>query len=262
MRVCAGTERFSRRWKRASARASPWLGVAQPAATVLLLLLLNPGVAAAGKLQIGAGSTMQLGDGEMLLGCTDLIIATMATLEGQSSTIRLAGNWSNAGTFDPGTGTVVFEDGCSVPGMSNIDGSTTFFDLIVTTSTGKTVKFEAGSTQTILDHLTLTGAPGNLLVIRSSVPGQRALLDLTQGGTQQIDYVDVADNGASGRLLAPGSPQSGHSIDSGNNTGWFVLLQSAAPVMSGMGLLACVLVLLALARGALARSPGERTWSR
>jgi hypothetical protein len=193
--------------------------------TAVLVVLTGPGAAtpaAAAGLSIGADSTVQLGDALLALGCDDLLIKPTATLQAQASTISLAGNWDNRGTFGAGTGTVLFEDGC-VPNLSSIAGSTTFFDLRITTSTGKTVRFEAGVTQKILDGLTLMGAPGNLLVIRSSIPGQQAFLDLAPAASQLIDYVDVADNGATGQDLAPGA----HSIDSGNTTGWLFVTPTA-----------------------------------
>ena len=75
---------------------------------------------------------------------------------------------------------------------------------------------EAAATQTVLDALKLLGSAGNLLILRSSTPGQQAFLKLQPGGSQTIDYVDVADNGATGQTLAAG----GNSTDSGNTTNW------------------------------------------
>jgi hypothetical protein len=184
-------------------------GVVTGAVTVALFLLLGPGAAAlaeASGLTIGAGSMVQLGNAVLALGCNDLHIEPAGTLDAQASTIELAGNCNNRGTFDPGTGTVRVEDGCALPETSVIGGSNTFFDLVVATSAGKTVRFPAGATQTILDHLTLMGALGNLLKIRSTVAGGQTFMDLAPTGPQQIDYVDVADTGATGRPFAPGPP--------------------------------------------------------
>jgi len=233
--------------------------------TVALVVALGstvPGVvrpAAAGSLQIGAGSTVQLGNALLALGCNDLHIEPAGTLEAQASTIALAGNWDNRGTFDPGTGTVRVEDGCAMPETSVIGGSNTFFDLLVMTSTGKTVRFQAGATQTILDHLTLMGMPGNLLMIRSTMAGEQAFLDLAPTGSQQIAYVDVADNAATGQTLAPGSPGLRQSINSGDTTGWFFTLAGAAPVASGIGLVGLVVVLLGVGGTALRRSRQRAT---
>jgi hypothetical protein len=195
-------------------------------------------------LSVGAGSTVQLGNATLALGCNDLQIKPAGTLKAQTSTIRLAGNWDNQGTFDPGTGKVFFEDGCGVAEVTSIAGNNTFFDLSITTSTKKRVQFAAGSTQTILDSLTLMGAPGNLLFIRSSLPGAQAFLNLVPGAAQHIDFVDVADNGATGKHLVPFPPGAIQSVDSGNNTGWFTS-GAAIPAMSGAGVAALILLLLA-----------------
>jgi len=223
------------------------LTVALCTATAVLLVLTGLGAATpagATGLSIGAGSTVQLGDALLALGCNDLLIEPAGTLQAQASTIRLAGNWDNRGTFDAGTGTVLLEDGCGAPEIASVLGSNTFFDLRIITSTGKTVRFEAGVTQRILDGLRLMGAPGELLVIRSSIPGQKAFLDLAPTASELIDYVDVAGTGATGRLLAPGPAAAHHSIDSGNTTGWFFVPAASAPVVSGIGLAALVLLLL------------------
>jgi hypothetical protein len=233
-----------------------WRVCALAGGLVLVMAIGLATRAGASGLSIGGGSTVRLGDALLALGCNDLLIQAAGTLQAQASTIRLAGRWDNRGTFDAGTGTVLFEDGC-VPNLSSIGGNNTFFDLQIVTSTGQTVEFEAGTTQTVLDGLTLMGAPGDLLVIRSSVPGQRAFLDLGPGASQFIDYVDVADNAATGQLLAPGPAAKTHSIDSGNTAGWFFVAPAAAPVVSGIGLAGAVLLLLAVARTGLRRASKE-----
>lgn len=220
------------------------LAVALCAVTGLLLSVTAARPAAASGLSVGAGSTVQLDNAVLALGCNDLLIEPAGTLQAQASTIRLAGNWTNHGTFEAGTGTVLLEDGCGAGAIASVSGSNTFFDLRVTTSTGKTVQLEAGTTQGVLDGLTLMGAPGNLLVIRSSMPGQRAFLDLAPTASQLVDYVDVADNGATGQRLAPGPAAAAHSIDSGNTFGWF-FSGGAIPTVSGIGVAALFLLLLA-----------------
>lgn len=215
------------------------LAAAGCAVTAVLLVLTGPGAAApvgATGLSIGAGSTMQLGDALLSLGCNDLHIEPAGTLQAQASTIELAGTWDNRGTFEAGTGTVLLDDGCGAPEIASVLGSNTFFDLRVITSTGKTVLFEAGATQTILDGLTLMGAPGNRLVIRSTMPGQQAFLNLLPSASQLIDYVDVADNGATGQVLVMNTEVSAHSVDRGNTSRWFFAGKPAAPALSAWAL--------------------------
>jgi hypothetical protein len=99
--------------------------------------------------------------------------------------------------------------------------ATKFYNLKAVTASGKQINFEAGKTQTVANSLTLQGASGNLLKLRSMVNGQQALINLQNGGTQSIAYVDVKDHSATGQYLAPGTPASFNSIDSGNNNRWF-----------------------------------------
>src|SRR5262249_23902256 len=61
--------------------------------------------------------------------------------------------------------------------------------------------------------LTLQGASGNLLKLRSSIsPGQWAINAL---GSSSVSYVDVKDSNATGSVIYPSS-----SVNSGNNTNW------------------------------------------
>jgi hypothetical protein len=92
------------------------LAVAGCTATVALLVLIAPGAvlpARAGSLTIGAGSTMQLGDALVNLGCNDLIVEPGGTLQAQASTLSSVGIFDNRGTFAPGTGTVLLCGGAS-----------------------------------------------------------------------------------------------------------------------------------------------------
>lgn len=160
---------------------------------------------------VGAGSSFSLGSATFDLGCgslvvagtfgvgsgtveqaLDVIIASGGTLNGETGTLNLTGHWDNGagGSFNAGTGTVQFGDGCGIsPGM--VTGSTTFSTLTFTTATGKGYQFEAGSTQTIGVSLTWLGAAGNRLVLLSTSTGSEAILNLQ--GTATVDFVDLQD---------------------------------------------------------------------
>ena len=215
--------------------------------TVVGAIVVNPTLAAG--ISVPAGGSLSLGDGNAkldvvdrryLLTCGDLVIAgevsisagnaagindveiSGGTLNGGSGTASLAGDWSNAGTFNAGTGLVQISDGCGSV-ASNISGDSDFHEFSVTTSIGKLLTMVAGSSQTFASSLTLEGMVGNLLQVRSSSPGQEVFFSLMPGGAQSISAVDVRDNNASGGLtLAPGAPGLYQSVDSGNNTNWFV----------------------------------------
>jgi len=133
-----------------------------------------------------------------------------------SATIDVSGNWTNNDTFTAGTSTVVL----SGTGQQ-ISGSTGFHNLTKTVSSADTLTFAAGTTQTITGTVTLNGASGQLLSLRSGTPGTRWNLNLAAGATKAISYVDVQDSDASGSDAALLDVNPGYSVDSGNNVRWF-----------------------------------------
>ncbi len=238
----------------------------------IAVMLARP-VWAAGGINVGAGNDMSLGNALTTLGCGDLtvsgtlhldsavlndtnnaVINSGGQLDGDTGTLNMSGDWSNDGTFNADTSKVNMNDGCGVSNAT-IAGSTTFNELKIATANGRQVAFTAGTTQTVNTALTLTGTAGNLLKLRSTSDGSPAFLKLANGGSQSISYVDVKDNHATGLYLAPGSPASFDSVDSGGNLRWFLnaLIPPAVPsipTLSGFGLL---LLTLSLALGLLWR---------
>ncbi len=175
------------------------------AATLVVLVT----AAAGANVTIGADSSLDLGSGLLDLGCADLTVAgtlsagtvgfraardvtiePAGVLNANSATLEVAGDWDNTGTFNAGTSSVNFVDGCGVS-LATLSGGTSFSTLTLTTATGKTYQLEAGSTQTIGTALSLSGAAGNLLTLRSTSPGSEATLDVQGSGTG--DFLDVAD---------------------------------------------------------------------
>ncbi len=205
--------------------------------------------ASAGQVTVGSGSSFDLGTGSLDLGCADLTVTgTMAAgtvgfaqardvtidptglLDGESATLEVAGDWDNAGTFNAGTSTVQLVDGCGLA-SAVIAGDTTFANLDMTTTSGFLYSFTSGSTQTVTGSVTLAGASGNLLTIRSTLDGSEAFLDLDLPATGI--FVDVKDNHAIDQpvTLDPGS------VDSGNSPGWSVGVP-LVPALSLLGLAA------------------------
>jgi len=220
---------------------------------------------------VGAGAGLDLGDGTLDLGCSDLVVAGTldaasglidralrvsiepgGSLEGSLGTLQLAGDWSNAGSFDAGSGTLAFVDGCG-QASATLSGQSQFATLRANTTSGKLLIFEAGSTQTVLDLLQLAGEAGNLLEIRSSVDGEEAFLDLQ--GDQSTAFLDGKDNHAVGSRIAFGLG----STDSGNTDGWAF---GSVPALPLAGLLGLALALLGLgARRAGQSRPLRRSCS-
>jgi len=115
-----------------------------------------------------------------------ILVGTLGILNATSSTITVKGNWANYGIFIPGTSTIILS------GINQtIYGNTTFYNLIKTVTSADTLYFEAGSTQTILNSLTLQGASGNLLFLRSTSEGSYWYID--PQGTRSISFVDLRD---------------------------------------------------------------------
>jgi hypothetical protein len=229
-----------------------------------VVLLMAAPVGAAG-VTVGAGSSLALGSTSLDLGEHDLTVAGSfdagtglvdrvrdVTIQGGGSfdagaaTIQVCGNWSNGGTFTRGTSLVRFVDGCGRTSAS-ILGTSTFYDLELTTSTAKIWALQEGLTTTVMNSLSLSGAPGQRLRLQSTVDGSEAYLNLQ--GTQSVSYVEVKDNWATGNPLELGP----ESAKLGNTNGWVWIL-AQVPALGALGLALLVLAMFWTGRRMLGRS--------
>lgn len=221
-----------------------------------LALFLGVPVGAGASMTVGAGSSLRLGNADVDFAERDLQVAGTleagagvldrvrhltvdagATLDAGASTIRVCGNWTNSGSFVPGTSTVEFFDGCGLSG-ADFAGDTSFFSIDMTTATGKEYRFAAGSRQTVSASLALQGVLGNRLVLRSDQAGTAALLEVQ--GVGSGFFVDVDDvDASSGSTIELGA----FSSIGGNAPGWS---SAGAPGVPTAGVLALVLLFLAL----------------
>ena len=192
---------------------------------VAIVTLASMGVVlpAHADLSIPTGGSFNLAGGSVDLGCSDIIVGGTLDLAGGRLTnvrnvsiqsggtitlgaagaVSLSGNWSNAGTFNPGTGTVLFVDAPACASTSTISGNTSFYSLSLVSTLGKLYKFASGSTQRVLNALTLTGISGQPLRIESTTPGVPANIDMI-GATQVTAFLAVRDMTASGQVIALG----------------------------------------------------------
>ncbi len=138
-----------------------------------------------------------------------------------SGDITVSGNWDNGGgTFTHNDHKVTFDGEDQV-----ILGSTTFYDAEKTVTSAATLTFDAGTTTNVENDLTLQGAAGELLSLRSNTPGTQWKLNATNAPT--IAYLDVQDsNNTSGTDI---DARNSNSIDSDNNNGWIF---NTAPTVS------------------------------
>ena len=148
--------------------------------------------------------------------CGSMTIDTGATYEiSGSGLLQVSGNWSNSGTLTANTSTVEFIG----TGESQVLGNSTFYDLTCTVP-GKTLKFEAGKTQTINNTLTLSGIAGTPLILRSTQDGTQWLIEPL--GTKNITCVDVKDS----KNITTAYIMPTNSFNSGNTSRWFGLIIS------------------------------------
>jgi len=102
-----------------------------------------------GSIYVQPGSILNLASDLTVTGFLFMYAGT--TLNANNYNITMTGSgpaayWYNSyGTFIPGTGTVTFSGGTN----QQIGGDNTFYNLVKTTATADTLKFTAGSTQTI-----------------------------------------------------------------------------------------------------------------
>lgn len=234
------------------------IGVGPHATAILTCLLFATG--AHGAINVPSGGSVSLAGGAMDMGCTDINVAGSlqvgsatisavhnvtiqagGTLDGGSGSITMAGNWSNSGTFLPGTSSIFFVDNPACAPSSTLSGNTSFYNLSLISSLGKIYTLTSGSTQTTLNGLTIQGTSANPIQITSGNPGSPSFVNLATGGTQNVSHVGVSDNWATGQPLAPLLTNEGGT---GNSRGWFgISLNTSIPAlgMGGIGLLVLLL---------------------
>ncbi|KKQ74083.1 MAG: hypothetical protein US94_C0014G0001, partial [Berkelbacteria bacterium GW2011_GWB1_38_5] len=159
------------------------------------------------------------------IDATNLDIQTGGTLAVNGSTIAVLGNWSNSGTFTANSSTVTFRG----TNEATVSGSSTFNHLTMNTTTdgAKTIKFTAGTTQTINGTWTLDGDVGKVLTLRSTLDtnawGFAIPADINPAG----DYIDVKDsqNNTNAYRITAGA----NTTDNGNNVPGWIFVTNTAP---------------------------------
>lgn len=208
-----------------------------------------------GNTSLQVGGSFAIGSGSVQ-NADSVTILSGGTLDGGSGLLTLFGDWSNAGTFTAGTGTVSFVDGGLA--QSNVGGNSTFDNVSFVSATGKNYVFAVGTTQSVSGLLTIQGTAAQGIQFKSSSAGQVANVNLLPGGSQSIQYVGVSDVHATGQNLAANETNDGGT---GNATGWFGAGINGGgnavptPTLSGIGLL--LLALLMATSAAIAFAPSR-----
>jgi hypothetical protein len=142
--------------------------------------------------------------------------------------ISCAGNWTNSATatYTHNNNSVTL-DGTN----QTLTGPTTFYDLTKIVTSAATLTFDNTAIQTITHNLTLQGASGQLLSLRSDAAAAYNLT-LQAGGTQSLSYLDVQYSDASGGVELAAGPTS---VNSENNVNWTFLILSISVLPSTWG---------------------------
>lgn len=161
-------------------------------------------VPAGGTVNVSNGSTVSMActaldvQGNLLVNAGQVVsaggvaIAPGGSLNGGSGLVSLSGNWSNSGSFTPGSGAVEITDGCAV-GPVTISGNTVFNNLTLRSTNGRTFVIPAGSNVTVNGTLTLQGAPGQPIVLQSS-SGETAVINLGPSASVVRNNANVNGN--------------------------------------------------------------------
>lgn len=139
---------------------------------------------------------------------TNPVNHTLDANDSGSYDLILSSDFLNSGAFAPQSGTVIFT------GTSTLSGSTTFYNFEDTTP-GTVLIFPAGVVTTVANNLTLSGAAGNLVILKSTTGGSQAKLNVGAVANFSIASVNVEDNNAVGQALTASASTNG-----GNTTRW------------------------------------------
>ncbi len=171
-------------------------------------------------IRINSGAALTIQDTFSLTARGDMYIIGTLTCQ-NTANVTVGGNWKNYGTFNCGTGLVTL-NGLDT---QTIYGNNTFYDLTKTVAAASTLYFEANKTQIITGDLTLQGAAGQLLSLRSTTNGTTWDIDVRVAPLAgAIDFVDVQDSynmdsNSLGDILPTNSTNSGH------NWRWFAAIE-------------------------------------
>lgn len=171
----------------------------------------------------GSG-TYTLGSALTVAGALNIDAGTL-DVSGSNYGVNVGGNLNIEGDLTPRSGTVTLNGS----GNQTVSGSTVFWNLTKSVSAAADLFLDYTARQNMSGALTLQGAAGNLLSIRSTRSGSGARLLLDGGaGTQTLTYLDVKDSNASGGAAL----SCLNCTDSGNNTNWLFTSDNNAHVLA------------------------------
>lgn len=139
----------------------------------------------------------------------NITTSASTTLNARAGSIKLAGSWTNKGSF-VSDGSTVTLNGTS----QTLSGSTVFHTLVKNVSASDTLTFSATSLFSTRTKLDLRGASSNRLSLRSTISG--VPFKLLPENTRTVAYLDVKDSNNTYVEIRCGTDCN----DSGGNTNW------------------------------------------
>lgn len=135
--------------------------------------------------------------------------------DSDSYELKIAKDFVNNGSFDAKSGTVLFTG----TEISNISGETKWFNFKAETP-GKTLIFQAGKIQEILNSLIITGAASDdkssNVVLKSSTDGEFWFIKTAVNDSNlSVDYASIKDSKCTEKNIV-----ANNSDDLGNTSGW------------------------------------------
>lgn len=135
--------------------------------------------------------------------------------DSDSYELKIAKDFVNNGSFDAKSGTVLFTG----TEISNISGETKWFNFKAETP-GKTLIFQAGKIQEILNSLTIKGSDSDdkssNVVLKSSTDGEFWFIKTAVNDSNlSVDYASIKDSKCTEKSIV-----ANNSDDLGNTSGW------------------------------------------
>ncbi|QIL71253.1 hypothetical protein G7048_13315 [Diaphorobacter sp. HDW4B] len=208
---------------------------------------LNSGYQSLACTQLSVSGQLNLNTGT-LVRIKNSMIQTGGVVNGNSGLLEVNGNWSNSGTFNPGTSTVKFTRLCGVSTI-NVTGTTDFGNLIIDSADGPLhIVLPPNTNQTVNGTLSFVGNPKDIYIEGGPCSGIRLLEGANSVG--QDANVHLAPGVWIGKTPPAGCP-GGPPVTGNSN---------AVPVPAtdalGLGLLTALLA--ALGGGSLLRRKKPR----
>lgn len=163
------------------------------------------------------------------LTCYNLEIASGAAVTGGSSTITVQNDWTNNGTFTPGTSTVKVAGNVSgdnsfynltIDGAANSTSQITDSNTIRTLSChtdNKTISFTAGTTQTVTSKLDISSSATKEIILTSAGVWNIDVSSISAEADKTVANVKVKNSTAdSTKIIASAS------LSLGGNTNWII----------------------------------------